>query len=201
MADLVDRGQFISRGVRAASALVIGGSLAGALPSWAVADAIPDADLAYARLLVGIEALALDFYAQALSARHFGPAAARFMRRARFNEREHYAAVAQVLTGAGQVAATAADFDFSYPAGSFASKGASVKLGAALETLSLGAYLGAVDALQTNGLQQPVARIAASEAEHLGAFRSLSGADPVGNSFPDALTIAEASDAFDLYAS
>jgi hypothetical protein len=63
------------------------------------------------------------------------------------------------------------------------------------------AYLGAVDGLQTARLKQPVARIAASEAQHLSVFAELSGGDPVGVSFPDPLTSDEASNAFGAYAS
>ena len=199
--DVLDRRQLLSRGAQAGASLFVAGGIAGVLSPRAAADSIPDGDLAYARLLIGIEVLALDFYTQAIAARQFGPGATAFMRRARFNEGEHYAAVAQILTGAGQVAATAADFDFSYPAKAFASKCAIAKLGVAVETLSVGAYLGAVDALNTTKLKLPVARIAASEAEHLGAFKGLADGGPVGNSFPDALTIDAASNAFDLYAS
>jgi len=65
----------------------------------------------------------------------------------------------------------------------------------------LARYLGAVDALETNALKQPVARIAASEAEHLSVFTRLSGGSPVGISFPSALTIDEASNALDAYTS
>jgi hypothetical protein len=46
-----------------------------------------------------------------------------------------------------------------------------------------------------------VARIAASEAEHLSVFTRFSGGNPVGISFPDALTIDEASNALDAYTS
>jgi hypothetical protein len=70
-----------------------------------------------------------------------------------------------------------------------------------METAILGAYLGAVDALHTNALKQPVARIAASEAEHLSVFTRLAGGAPVGLSFPVPLTIDEASDALDAYTS
>ena len=201
MMDVLDRRQLLARGAKGGVTLLATGGIASVLSPRAAADSLPDGDLAYARLLIGIEVLALDFLTQAIAARQFGPGTTAFMRRARFNEGEHYAAVAQILTGAGQVAATAADFDFSYPAKSFASKGAIAKLGVALETLSVGAYLGAVDALHTNALKLPVARIAANEAEHLGAFKALTDGDPVGNSFPDALTIDAASNAFDLYAS
>jgi rubrerythrin len=201
MKDVLDRRQLLSRTARSAVALVAGGSLAGVLTPTAPAAAIPDADLAYARLLVGVELLAVDFYTQAIASRQFAAPATAFMRRARFNEQEHVAACSQILTGAGQVAASSADFDFSYPATSFASRGAIARLGVELETLALGAYLGAVDALQTNALKQPAARIAANEAEHLSAFASLVDGRPTGSSFPDPLTIDEASNALDAYAS
>jgi rubrerythrin len=167
----------------------------------ASADAIPDGDLAYARLMVSAELLAVDFYAQALASKQFSGHASRYLRQALFNEREHYRSVSGMLTGAGQSPATAVDFDFSYPQRSFISKTSIAKLGAALETTFLGASLGAVDALQTNALKQPVARIAASEAEHLSVCGRLSGGNPVGISFPDALTIDEASNALDAYIS
>jgi hypothetical protein len=65
----------------------------------------------------------------------------------------------------------------------------------------LGAYLGAVGALQTNALKQPLARIAASEGEHLGGLTQLAGAHAFELSFPEALTIEEASNALDAYTS
>jgi hypothetical protein len=181
--------------------LVLAGSVAGFFVRAAPAAAIPDADLAYARMLVGVELLALDFYTAAIAAKQFGAVETKVMKRALFNEQEHYAAVAGILTGAGQTAAVTGDFDFSYPSKSFDSKGAIAKLGITLETTFLGAYLGAVDALQTDALKQPVARISASEAEHLGALRRLTQDESIGNSFPNALTIDQASDALDTYTS
>jgi len=201
MTDRFSRSQLLSCGAKGAAALLVSGSLAGAVVSPAAADSIPAADLAYARLLVGVELLAVDFYTAAIAAKQFGPVVTTFIKRARFNEQEHYAAVSGILTGAGEVAASSSDFDFSYPAKSFASKGAIAKLGVSLESTFLGAYLGAVAALQTNALKQPVARIAASEAEHLGAFTRLAKREPIGNSFPDALTIDQASNALDAYTS
>jgi rubrerythrin len=177
------------------------GSVAGSFAGAASAATIPDADLAYARLLVGGELVAADFYTQAIAAKRFTGDALKYLNRAFFNEQEHYHAVAEILTGAGQIPAAPADFDFSYPTGTFDSKAAIAKLGVTIETTLLGAYLGAVDALQTNALKQPVARIAASEAEHLSVFTRLAGGDPVGVSFPNALTIDEASDALDAYTS
>ena len=58
---------------------MLAGSLAGSLVDSAAADTIPDSDLAYARLLVGAELLALDFYARAIASRRLGPDALGYM--------------------------------------------------------------------------------------------------------------------------
>jgi hypothetical protein len=181
--------------------VLVAGSAGGFLAGSAAADTIPDGDLAYARLLIGAELLAADFYTRAIASKQFSRMAVNDLRRALFNEHEHYQSVSGILTGVGQTPATAGDFDFSYAKSSFQSAASIAKLGVALETSFLGAYLGAVDGLQTAALKQPIARIAASEAEHLSAITRLSGAEPIGVSFPEALTIDEASNAMDAYAS
>jgi len=198
---VLSRAQLFARGARGGAAILAAGSATGFFAGSATADVIPDGDLAYARLLVGAELLASDFYAKAIASKRFTGGALKYLKRAVFNEQEHYQSMAGILTGAGQTAATAEDFDFSYPKGSFASKLSIAKLGVTLETLFLGAYLGAVDGLLSAGFKQPVARIAASEAEHLSVLTRFSGGNPVGISFPEALTIDEASNAMDAYTS
>lgn len=197
----LSRTQLFSRGAKGGAALLVVGSAGGFFAGSAAADAISDADLAYARLLVGTELLAADFYARAIASQQLSGEPLKHLKRALFNEQEHYQSVSGILTGAGQPPAVAEDFDFSYPNGTFGSKASIVKLGVALETTFLGAYLGAVGALQANALKQPVARIAASEAEHLSVFTRLSGGDPIGISFPNAFSIDEASGALDAFTS
>lgn len=159
----------------------VSAAVAGAaFPGLALADPPPDLDLANARLLVTVELLLADFYSHAKKSE--------LVSRALFNEQEHYDAVAQILTGAGQTPATADDIDFGYPA-----KKTFTELAVALETLALGAYLGAIDSTQSQPFRRVFARIAASEAEHLSAFQ------PFRNSFPDLLTIEQASDALSEY--
>jgi len=80
----------------------LAGSFAGSLVDAAAADTIPDSDLAYARLLVGAELLALDFYARAIASRRLTAGALGYLKRARVNEREHYDEVSEILSGAGQ---------------------------------------------------------------------------------------------------
>lgn len=182
------RGELLRRGAVAALATTGAGALAGA----ASADVPPDADLAFARLLVATELLADDYYTRALAA---GRPAEASLREARANERAHYAGLAAILNAAGQPPATAGDIDFSYPAGSFASAASISRLGAGLETLQLGAYLGAADALTSEPLRGIAARIAANEAQHLTIFQ------PFRNSFPVALSIEQASNALGAYTS
>ena len=201
MGGTLSRGQLLRRGAVGGAAVAFGGAAAGTLAGPAAADTISDADLAYARLLVGAELLAADFYGQAVAANQFSAQGTKYLKRALFNEQEHYKSVAGILDGAGQPAAVAADFDFAYPKGTFTSAKSVAKLGVSLETTFLGAYLGAVGALQANAFKQPLARIAASEAQHLSVFTELLGGDPVGISFPAPLSIDEASNALDAYSS
>ena len=159
----------------------------------------PDGDLAYARLLVGVELLSLDFYARAIGARRFEPLVE--LRRARAAEKLHYDAVAAILTGAGQVPATAQDIDFAYPRSAFASSAAIARLGVQLETLALGAYLGAVRAFQTPLYRDHAARAAASEAQQLSVFAAAVGGRRLGPALPAALPIETVSDTLDRYTS
>lgn len=193
---------FTRRGILAragaGAAFVAGGSAVGALAAPARA-ATPDGDLAYARLLVALELLSLDFYSQALRSRRLGSGLE--LRRARAAEKQHYDTVAAILTGAGQVPATAQEIDFSYPRGSFASHAAIARLGIRLETLSLGAYLGAVRALETPEFRNHAARAAASEAQHLSVFSGAAGGRRIGPPLPATLPIEHVSDALDEYTS
>jgi hypothetical protein len=187
--------------VRVAAVTLVGASGAALSAGRARADLLPDADLAYARVLVAAELLAINFYTRALEAKRFGPEGSSYLRRALFNEQEHYQSMSGVLSGAGLTPAVATDIDFSYPSGTFGSKGAIAKLGVQLETMILGAYLGAVDALQTNALKQPAARIAANEAQHLSAVSALTGGHPFSLSFPAPLSISQVSNVLDRFTS
>lgn len=187
--------------LRSGAAAAVAASGAGILACRAAADVLPDADLAYARLLVAADLLAADFYTQALAAKTFGPSTRKALRHAAFNEQEHYTAVAGVLTAAGQTPATADDIDFAYPAKAFADRGSIAKLGVAIEQLQLGAYLGAADAVQTEPLRGIASRIGANEAQHLSLFTGLLEDRPLGVSLPLPLGVGEASNALGAYTS
>jgi ferritin-like protein len=176
----------------------VGGSAVGALAPAARA-AVPDGDLAYARLLVALELLSLDFYSRALRSGHVSSGLE--LRRARAAEKQHYEDAGAVLTAAGQIPATAQDIDFSYPSKSFDSWPSIARLGVRLESLSLGAYLGAVRALETPEFRNHSARAAASEAQHLSVFSAAVGGRRIGPPLPRTLPIDRVSDALDAYTS
>jgi hypothetical protein len=177
------------------------GSAFAVLARAARADTLPDGDLAYLRLLVTVELLGADFYASAVAADPYRGAAARELKLARANERAHYTTLSTIVAGAGQVPATADDIDFAYPKGAFATTGGVTKLAVTLETLFLGAYLGAAAGVQTAALVQPVARIAANQAQHLTVFSQLLGRPGFASAMPAPLTIDAVTQALAAYTS
>jgi hypothetical protein len=183
--------------------LLAGSALGDVVPAAAGAGAgtLPDGDLAYARLFVALELLALDFYRHTIRARRFGAGPLQELRRARADEQHHYRYAAAILVSQGQIPATAADIDFSYPAGSFASRGSIAGLGVELESTALGGYLGAVDCFQTDALKQRAARAAASESQHLSVLATEVGGRGIGPAFPHPLTIEQVSGVLDRFTS
>ena len=196
MPERIDRGGLLFRG----AVLLASGSAAGALAAPAKA-AVPDADLAYLRLLVGAELLKLDFYARALRLKDQSPSWHRVATRGLLADKRHYNGLAGLLTSADQTPATAGDIDFSYPRGSFATKHAATTLGRRLAMLTLGAYLGALENVQTPELRLPLAQIAANEAQQAGTFAELLGGHVVGSAFAPGLQIDAVSKALDEYES
>ena len=84
----------------------------------------------------------------------------------RADEKSHYNHLASLLTAAGQTPATSGDIDFSYPKGSFRSQASILRLAGRLEHLMVGAYVGAVENVETPQLRLPIGQIAANEAQH-----------------------------------
>jgi hypothetical protein len=160
---------------------------------------VPDGDLAYLRLLIGAELLAADFQTRALASGKLTTAQAALVKKLLADEHAHDAGLAQLVTSSGQTPATADDVDFSYPAGSFDSAGAIAKLALEIETLSLGACLGAVENVQTASLRLPIAQIAGNEAQHVSAVSPWLGRPVIGHAFAPAWPIGAVSDALDAY--
>lgn len=199
----MSRAGFLRRGAVGGGALIASASGLGTLgvPRAASAATPPDGDLAYLRLLIAAELLTVDFQAKALRSRKLQHAAHSLLRRIRSDEKKHYTQLAGLLTAAGQTPATAGEIDFSYPSGTFHTQASITRLAGRLEHLMVGAYLGAVENVETPALRLPIGQIAANEAQHQGALAALHGQSVVGRPFAPALQIAAVSDALDEFES
>jgi rubrerythrin len=198
----VSRAELFRRGAVGGGALLVSASGFSALAGTAQAAAPPDADLAYLRLLIAAELLAIDFQTHGLASgklHHDGAAA--LIKKMRTDENAHYAKLAAELTAAGQTPATSADIDFTYPKGSFRTQASIVRLAGRLERLMVGAYLGAVENVETQDLRLSIGQIAANEAQHEGALAALAGRSVIGKAFAPAMQIGAVSDALDGYES
>lgn len=197
----MSRAEILSRGARAGVAVAVGGSALAVFSADASAATLLDGDLAYVRLLVASELLAIDYYTRAIGSSRIEGNVLASMKHALANERAHYRSLTTVLAGSGQVAATADDIDFAYPRRAFASTASIGKVGVDIERTVLGAYLGAVEGLQTNTLKRAFAQIAANEAQHLSVLSGEWLGRPIGKAFAASMTIDQASDALDAYES
>jgi hypothetical protein len=182
----ISRAQFFSRGAKGGLALVAGGGLLGLAEGSALA--APAADTDIAKLAATAELLAIDFYRRAIASRRFSGDELGYMQAALGNEQAHYKALAGVL---GSQAPKG--FKFKYPNGSFASAKSIGRLGQALETAFVGAYMGAVTALKSNELKGVAAQIGANESRHLSVLTNIAaGAIVPAPALPKVLTARQA---------
>ena len=185
------RAQLVSHAARSGLALVAGGSvLAATAGPGRAARGQPSrqaSDTDIAKLAATAELLAIDFYTKAIQARKFQGDEREYLIDARANERAHYKALAGVLGSAAP-----SGLRFTYPNGAFRSRKSIAKLGVALETAFVGAYMGAVTALDSNDLKGVAAQIGANEASHLSTFSDILREDPIIDAFPKALTAEQA---------
>ena len=163
--------------------------------------ATPDGDLAWLRVLVGVELLSGDFHRRAVASKKLRRPAAETLKRVADGDAAHYDRLATLLTDAGQTATAADDIDFTYPNTTFASGGSILRLGLRIEALSLGAYLGALGTVESADLRLPLAQIAASEGQHAGAVGRLLGHPVASRPFPEPLSIENVSRALDAFES
>ena len=197
----VSRAELLRRGAVGGGALLVSASGLSAFAGTAEAAAPPDADLAYLRLLIAAELLAIDFQTHALASRKLRHDGAALIKKMRTDENAHLTRLAAALTAAGGTPATSADIDFRYPKGTYRSQASILKLAARLERLLVGAYLGAVENVATPDLRLSIGQIAVNEAQHEGALAALAGRPVVGKAFAPAMQMGAVSDALDAYES
>ncbi len=201
MADRLTRGAVLRRGMLAGGALAVGGIGTAVLATPAGAMTFPDSDLSNLRLLVGTELLALDYQGEALSSGLLSTPAAALFKQAVADDTAHYNGLVDLLGKGNVVAATSDDIDFAYPKGSFDSEAAILKLAGRIQELALGAYVGALQGLQTPLVRLPVAQITVNEAQHEAALAALAGRPVLGRAFGPALQIDAVSAALSTYES
>ena len=187
------------RGAAGGGALLLSGSAVSVLARSAAAATISDNDLSYLRVLIGAELLEVDFQTTALASSKLDSTSSKLFKDLLGDENAHLRGLSNLMTGAGQVSATADDITFSYPKGSFDSQAAIMKLAESLEDLTLGAYLGAVQNVQTPQLRLPIGQIAANEAQHVSALAVAAGRPAIGSAFAPSLQIGAVSAALDTY--
>jgi rubrerythrin len=187
MTTMTSRAGFFSLGAKGGLALVAGGTVLGMAAGPALGAA--KGDVAIAKLAATAELLAIDFYGKAIGTGLFTGDVLAYMTAARQNERDHYDALAKVLGSAAPKNLT-----FTYPASALRSAKGVASTGAALETAFVGAYIGAVQALQDDGLKAVAGRIGANEAQHLTTLKRLeAGGTLVPNpSVPKGISAKEA---------
>lgn len=161
-------------------AFIVSASGLGAFVPAAFADGVPDGDLAYLRLLIAAELLAIDFYGRTRDAGVLHARGTAVVRRISADESEHYTILAALMTADGQTPATAGDINFSYPAGTFASRHAVLRFAKELERMVVRAYIAALENVQTPDYRQAMARILAGEAQHHSALAVLRGQPAIG---------------------
>jgi hypothetical protein len=193
----IDRAGLLRRG--GVGALVIGAAALGLAP--AASAALSDEDLAYARLLIAVELLTVDFQTQALASGRLDSKTEAVLKATLPQEKAHLAGLSSLVTGTGQVPATSDDIDFAYPKDAFSSAEKMAELAGTLETLSLGAYLGAIEHVQAPRWRLPIGQIAASEAQHVAALANAGGQPILGRAFAPSLELDAVSDALDAYES
>jgi rubrerythrin len=187
MTTLTSRGEFLTRGVSGGLALAAGGSLLAVAAGPALGQA--GGDVAIAKLAATAELLAIDVYGRAIDTGFFKADVLAYMTAARKNEQDHYDALAEILGSEAPKGVR-----FRYPSGTFASAGSIAATGVALETAFVGAYLGAVEALESNDLKAVAGQVGANEAQHLTTLKRLEAGNKLvpNPSFPESLTAKQA---------
>jgi hypothetical protein len=194
----VSRSKFLLGG----GAVLASASGLGALAPAAFADGVPDGDLAYLRLLIAGELLAVDFYGQAIERRALKQQYLARASRIAADEAEHYALLAALMTADGLIPTTADDIDFSYPGTTFQGPGTALRFAQVLEQKLVGSYIDALANVQTPAYRETMAQILGNEARHQSALAGLQGRPLLGSpALPAPVSMQAMSDFLDRYES
>lgn len=169
-----------------------GAAAAGAAGLSRVIPALADATTDFAAAAVGAERIGIAFYGNALGSGSpystaGDPATSTLLNS---SHRGYFqAAFNQETSHLATLLSLGVDFPahtFKFPAGTFASKGAMLAMGAALESIFIGAYLGAVKQAASSSnafVAEAAAQICGIECEHRVLINDIIGIDPPNDRF------------------
>ena len=178
--------------VRAGSGVGLGG-ISGAVPSAA------ETDLSSVRLVCSSKRLSITWYTRWLDA---APSARpsvtsrKLVRELRRQEQTHYALLAPLL---GTTAPRDDDFDFKLPPNALRSSASAAQFSLDLEKLIAGIGIGACAAADDRGIAESLARVAASDAQHVSALGALVGLSPLEGGLVRSITLDDASNQLDQF--
>lgn len=156
---------------------------------------IAPGDLDILNFALGLERLEAAFYAQILGAQqrraYLSPRLAQVASEVGANEITHVTTLETAILTAGGTLPAAATYRF--PANVFISPVAFSWFGYTLEEIGIGAYLGAVGAIQSVDLRKAAASIYGSEVRHAAILRSLGGFTFAPRFFENPLTVEQVS--------
>ncbi len=174
------------------------GALAVGQPWLSTAVAATDDELAFANFGAASELLLKDFYAKALEAKVLGSEGAQAPRLGRTAAAQHAKALADLLTGAGDVPPVDEDFEFAWPPATFKTARSTTRTGIGILRALLGAYQTAAASVVEPSYRVLYASLAASVGQQIGAMTSLAGG--VGTEpFPVAMELESASSALERF--
>ena len=187
----MNRGRFLAGGAAAVLAPTIFAPLAQA--------DVSEGELAYANFAIAAEYLMADYYARLLKADLVRGATKGGATAAHRNESQHAQAFAKLLTDAGQGAPAPEDFEFAWPRKTFETLGAAAAVGVQIESAVVGAYVTAATTISVESYRSVFARALGDEARHLAVLCGVASGKPVGNAFPDALGLEDATTMLEPY--
>jgi hypothetical protein len=189
----MNRGRFLL------SAASTGVAVAGAGALATPAAAATDDELAFVNFGSATELLLKDFYAKVREAKLFKGQLDSAFARGGFAANEHARELSAVLTDSGQTPPLEEDLEFAWPEGTFTTKKSAASAGLTIVEALLGAYLTAAATSPTMSLRVLNSSLAASLGEQLSTLMLARGRSAIGNSFPAAIDLENASAAVENF--
>jgi hypothetical protein len=144
-------------------------------------------DVGIVNFALTLEYLEAEYYSIALNTGLLSGEALAVVQALADHEQQHVDSILDYLTSNG--ATPVAKPEFTFPDSAYASQAAILELAATLETVGVGAYLGAAPMIQDPEILASAASVEVIEGEHVVAVNDLLGVVPPANTaFPEALT-------------